>query len=451
MKISKEMYALYHKKMGQKHEMIAAITNDANSVNSDEQEKANKQLKSFAEQIIKLKNTCNKNNIMREACEIFFDKDFIKNTDTNEQLLCFNNGVFDFRTGVFRDGNPLDYITKTTGIDYILFEKIQEKKPEKIEEVMEFMDKLFPIQSLNTYMWQHLASCLIGIDPNQTFNIYLGGGSNGKSVLTDFMSVCLGDYKGTVPITLITEKRSSIGGTSSELMQLKGVRYAVMQEPEKGMRINEGIMKELTGGDPLQGRALYSESETFKPQFKLVVCTNTLFEINSNDDGTWRRIRICDFMSKFVDNAENYKVQYKDEIDPKFVFEKDNELKSKFPEMAPVFMSMLVKLAVEKKGVVTDCDIVLSASKKYRHGQDCISAFVNENIKKTGDKQDKVKKRELLQTFQQWFQREFGSRKAPKSQELYEYMDKKFGPQKSGCWSCIRIYDPEEDEIEATQ
>ena len=451
MKISKEMYALYHKKMDQKVEMIAAITNDANSVNSDEQEKANKQCRSFAEQIIKLKNTCNKNNIMREACEIFFDKEFIKNTDTNEQLLCFNNGVFDFRTGVFRDGNPLDYITKTTGIDYILFEKIQEKKPEKIEEVMEFMDKLFPIQSLNTYMWQHLASCLIGIDPNQTFNIYLGGGSNGKSVLTDFMSVCLGDYKGTVPITLITEKRSSIGGTSSELMQLKGVRYAVMQEPEKGMRINEGIMKELTGGDPLQGRALYSESETFKPQFKLVVCTNTLFEINSNDDGTWRRIRICDFMSKFVDNAENYKVQYKDEIDPKIVFEKDNELKSKFPEMAPVFMSMLVKLAVEKKGVVTDCDIVLSASKKYRHGQDCISAFVNENIKKTGDKQDKVKKRELLQTFQQWFQREFGSRKAPKSQELYEYMDKKFGPQKSGCWSCIRIYDPEEDEIEATQ
>ena len=67
----------------------------------------------------------------------------------------------------------------------------------------------------------------------------------------------------------------------------------------KETKINEGIMKELTGGDPVQGRALYCESEIFEPQFKLVVCTNSLFEINSNDDGTWRRIRICDFLSIF--------------------------------------------------------------------------------------------------------------------------------------------------------
>jgi P4 family phage/plasmid primase-like protien len=449
MRISKEMYALYNKKIDQKVEFLSHNDNlnEEDATEKEKADKARKAIETISKLVVsKLKNTCNKNNIMREACEIFFDKDFIKKTDTNEHLMCFNNGVFDFKYKVFREGNPLDYITKTTGIEYIPFEKIQEKTPKKIEEVLKFMDKLFPIKTLNTYMWQHLASCLIGIDPNQTFNIYLGGGSNGKSVLTDFMSVCLGEYKGTVPITLITEKRGAIGGTSSELMQLKGVRYAVMQEPEKGMRINEGIMKELTGGDPLQGRALYSESETFKPQFKLVVCTNTLFEINSNDDGTWRRIRICDFMSKFVDNAENYKKIYKDEIDPMFVFEKDNELKNKFSEMAPVFMSMLVKMAVETNGIVTDCDIVLSASKKYRHGQDCISAFVNENIKKTGDKIDKVKKKELSHEFQLWFQREHGSRKAPKSQELYEYIDKKFGPQKSCSWSGIKIYKPEDEE-----
>jgi len=45
-----------------------------------------------------------------------------------------------------------------------------------------------------------------------------------------------------------------------------------------------------------------------------------------------------------------------------------------------------------------------------------------------------------------WFQREHGSRKVPKSQELYDYIDKKFGPQKSGCWSGIKIYKPEDDE-----
>ena len=75
-----------------------------------------------------------------------------------------------------------------------------------------------------------------------------------------------------------------------------------MQEPSKGDKINEGIMKELTGGDPIQCRALFKDSVTFIPQFKLVVCTNTLPDFKSNDDGTWRRIRKVDLMSKFTAN-----------------------------------------------------------------------------------------------------------------------------------------------------
>ena len=93
------------------------------------------------------------------------------------------------------------------------------------------------------------------------------------------MSQALGEYKGTVPITLVTSARNSIGGTSSEVMQLKGVRYAVMQEPSKDSVINEGVLKELTGGDPIQARALYCDSEIYIPQFSLAVCTNALFEI----------------------------------------------------------------------------------------------------------------------------------------------------------------------------
>ena len=117
-------------------------------------------------------------------------------------------------------------------------------------------------------MWEHLASILIGTNENQTFNIYNGSGCNGKSKLVELMSKGLGDYKAQ-PITLVTQKRGSIGGTSSEIVQLQGVRYAVMQEPSKGDRINEGIMKEITGGDPIQGRALFKETVTFIPQFNI--------------------------------------------------------------------------------------------------------------------------------------------------------------------------------------
>ena len=133
------------------------------------------------------------------------------------------------------------------------------------------MKQLFPDDELNTYMWDHLASTLIGTNENQTFNIYNGKGRNGKSKLVELMTMCLGDYKGTVPITLITQKRNTIGSVSPEIAQLKGKRYAVMQEPSKGDKINEGIMKEITGGDPIQGRALYKDTVTYVPQFSLVV------------------------------------------------------------------------------------------------------------------------------------------------------------------------------------
>ena len=106
------------------------------------------------------------------------------------------------------------------------------------------MKQLFPEEDLRNYMWQHLSSTLLGTNENQTFNLYIGSGANGKSIMVNLMSKTLGNYKGTVPITLITQKRNIIGSTSPEIYQLIGTRYAVMQEPSKGDKINEGIMKE---------------------------------------------------------------------------------------------------------------------------------------------------------------------------------------------------------------
>jgi putative DNA primase/helicase len=254
------------------------------------------------------------------------------------------------------------------------------------------------------------------------------------------MSVTLGEYKGTVPITLVTDVRGKIGGTSDEVLKLKGIRYAVMQEPSKGVKLNEGIMKELTGGDPIQARGLYSESEIFDPQFTLVVCTNNLFDIESNDDGTWRRIRKCDFISKFIDEGETYN----DESE--YIYVKDKSLKDKLPFLAPIFASMLVKIAFETDGNVPDCEYVLNASNKYRIGQDHIAAFVSENIVKTGDAKDRIKKQELANQFKYWFTQEQGNnKKMPKGEELYMYMDKKFGSQKPTGWHGVKILYPDDN------
>ena len=87
------------------------------------------------------------------------------------------------------------------------------------------MKQLFPIPSVCQYMWEHVASTLNGNNFNQTFNIYFGGGANGKSKLVNLMGRVLGDYKGSVPLTIITQKRTNIGTASPEIAQLQGTRY----------------------------------------------------------------------------------------------------------------------------------------------------------------------------------------------------------------------------------
>ena len=79
-----------------------------------------------------------------------------------------------------------------------------------------------------------------------------------------------------------------------------------------------------------------------------------------------------------------------------------------------------------------------------------ISKFISEFVDNTGDSKNKIKKAELYNQFKFWFQQEQGSnRKIPKGQELYDYMDKKFGLCKPSGWQGLKIIYPEkEDEMD---
>jgi len=433
--ISKDLWQIYVKKIKEANMQLCMLDAD-----SEEYKMYMTRTRKLADIGLYLKKTTWKNNIMREARELFYDQHFIQKLDQNPYLLCFNNCVVDFKEKVHRPGRPDDYISKCTNIDYIPLSS--GKHGHSINEIKDFMDQLFPDRELLKYMWEHSASCLVGTNENQTFNIYTGSGRNGKSKYVDLMAKGLGDYKGTVPITLITQKRNSIGSTSSEIVQLMGTRYAVMQEPSKGDRINEGIMKEITGGDPIQGRALFKDTVTFIPQFKLVVCTNTLFDIKSNDDGTWRRIRKVDFNSKFLQNPYEDEDNFPRDQYP-HQFKLDKNIDQKFSKWAPAFMAMLVNMAYELRGNVNDCKIVMSASEQYREGQDYLTEFVRDKIQKKAG--GKIKKTEVYEHFRQWYQTNYG-RGIPLARELHEFLCRRFGAYKQGWHNVAIIYDEEEDD-----
>ncbi len=428
-KISKEMHKLYIMKVQE------AVSKLANLDNTDGEEAHKKYMEHLMKLQARLKQTSDKDKIMKESRELFYDETFIEKQDSKPYLLGFNNGVYDFEEGCFRDGRPDDYIVKCTNYDYVPEYKLDKTV---LKEVDLFMEQLFPVVELRKYMWEHLSSTLIGTNENQTFNIYSGSGRNGKSMLVLLMSKVLGDYKGTVPVTLITQKRQNIGGTSSEVIALKGTRYAVMQEPSKGDKINEGIMKELTGGDPLQGRALYSNSEVFIPQFKLVCCLNQLFEIESQDDGTWRRIRVCDFMSKFCENPVD------NDPDQPYQFKVNKKLEERFDDWKVAMVCRLINIAKETKGNVEDCSIVMAKSREYREDQDYLSEFMKEKIEERIG--GVIKKREVADEFRDWYKNNYGMSVkgiggVPKNKEIWDMMDKRYGKYKAGWKNIVILYD----------
>lgn len=432
--ISEELRNLYMKRSVQKSKELSAQIDNPNLEEAERQKSAEKR-KLIGRKIINIIQTLNKtqkkDGIMKEAKELFYDSEFTNKLDTNPHLICFKNGVFDFKEKIFRHGKPDDYLSMCTNIDY----KPLSEDTKKIEsEVNNFMSQLFPrCSSLKEYVWSHLASTLMGTTDCQTFNMYIGKGQNGKSVLVSLMEKVLGDYKGDVPISLITEKRQKVGGLSPEVAALKGKRYALMQEPSKNDVINEGPLKQYTSGeDTIQGRALYSDNVAFKPQMKLVVTTNHFMAINAQDHGTWRRIRVIPFESLFTENPVD------NDKEKPYQFKLDTTLtREKFPLWKEIFASMLIEKACQTNGLVKDCDIVLENSRAYRATQDHVSAFVNEKVIK--DKNAKIEKNEINYEFKQWWLSNYGEKKMPSPKDVHEHLDKNYGKCKNGEWGGLKI------------
>jgi P4 family phage/plasmid primase-like protien len=377
-----------------------------------------------------LGTTKDKDNIMKEAKELFYNQEFVDKLDQDKYLMCFRNGVVDFRNKVFRKGYPEDYISKCTEIDYIPL-SLEIHQP-IMNEIRNYMSQLFPEAELCEYVWNHLASCLIGDTAlNQCLHYYTGIGQNGKSMLVKFMQSIMGSYSGELDVGFYTQERAKRGQSTPELFAIIGVRFAITSEPSEGDKMNEGPMKQLTSGtDPMSCRAPYGQLIKFVPQANAIIMANHFLEIRSRDHGTWRRVRVIEFKSLFTDSP------VQGDKEKPFQFKKVDNLDIKFEEWKLVFMAMLVERAFKTGGVVKVCDMVSASSNKYRQNQDFLSEFISEKVVKTAG--GSIGKSELSEEFNAWYRENYGSR-VNKIKELQNCMDKQFGAYKNGGWQGVSI------------
>lgn len=420
---------------------IAQEANFADDATKDGEEKIHKDLNKVISQ---LKKTSFKKNLLEECGELFYDSEFESKLDANPYLIGFENGVYDLDNEEFRDGYPEDYITFTTGNNYLEY---ADNSPE-IENVELFLSQVLPKKPVRNYMMGWLSTCLCGKLFNERFHILTGSGGNGKSKLMDLFKFAFRDYCYTLPIAILTKTRQSGENASPVMAQTRGKRFLTLQEPENDSRLNTGFMKELTGGDTITARPLFKEPFEFKPQFKMGLICNDMPDPNASDDGTWRRIRVVDFISRFCDNPDTNPKKYEFPIDEK--------LDEKLHQMKEAFMFMLLERFKKFKNVdsykLNEPDDVRAATKKYKEDMDQFSEFMDITFIHNEGSTECMKKSDIWPLYKEWYSKN-KSGKMPGWQPLVKAMEKKYGKYKDstgfkGLCKKNESFTSEEDEMD---
>jgi len=398
------------------HEYIAAISGKASEL-ARKQNKMNE----TTTIINNLKKNPVKERLIHECANLFYDSEFDEKLDANKYLIGFNNGVYDLRTHSFRDGTPDDYLTFSVGYDYIEYDM----NHKYVIYVIKCLQKVQTDEEMRNHVLVLFSSFLTGNIKDERFDIFTGSGANGKSLTVKLLQKTLGDYAGVLKPTVFTRKRGASSQADPEIAALKGKRFVVLNEPEANEVIHVGLLKEMTGGDKIQARELYKNNIEFYPQCKFVMLCNVLPNINANDGGTWRRLKVTPWESKFVDVDENGLVNGKRKLEDK-EFPKDDTLEGKFDKWRSAFMWLLLKkyYRIYEKNGIPDPDKVTAETKRYKEQNDSFYAFITDEYDITGSNKNKEYISSVYDGFKEWYKVNYPGCKTPPSKEFKEYISK---------------------------
>lgn len=217
-------------------------------------------------------------------------------------------------------------------------------------------------KSLQLYLQRMIGYCMTAYTKEQCMFFLYGNGSNGKSVFVDTIAYMLGEYAASCqPETVMMRDRNNTA--RGDLARLKGARMVVTSEPNDGCRLDEGIVKQMTGGteNKLTARFLYGREFEFSPEFKIVMSTNYKPVIKGTDNGIWRRVRLIPFTAEFT--KEN----------------RDPQLTEKLRRELPGILNWAIAGAVGwcKEGL-PPCAIIDEAGQEYRSEMDRVQQFLDD-------------------------------------------------------------------------
>ena len=285
---------------------------------------------------MKLQDRFFKESVVLELREFMYDPSFVKKLDSDRNLIAFTDGVWQLDAGVFRTGAPEDYLRHSTNYAFLGTE-VTELEYAKVRR---YWATLHPNEDQRSYVKKMFARQLFGDHGYELFHIHAGhlaSASNGKSKFFEVLEECLGTYVRKFGVEMLTSKdRIEPGKPMPEFGNWAGVRILYCTEPNHDEKLNTGVLKDITGGEIIMYRALFSNDiQQFRPQFKVHLMCNDTPVIDGSDSGVKRRVRKIDYISRFVESSDvsesenmylrdNSLIQsFKNEIPLKLAFFKD--------------------------------------------------------------------------------------------------------------------------------
>lgn len=291
-------------------------------------------------------------------------------------LLPVANGMIDLERGALLPHDQDRLMTRYVPIDY--------RPDATCPTWIAFLDRVMAgNQDMIAFLQRAIGYSLTGSTNEQClFNLY-GVGANGKTVFTTIMSKLLGNLSARAPIEALLQRKFDSNGPTSDLARLAGARVVLSSEVPQNRRLNESLIKDLTGEDEVTACFKYREPFQYRPSFKLWLSGNHKPGIRGTDYGIWRRIHLIPF----------------EVVIP--VAERDRRLVAKLTDELPGILNWALRgcLDWQRNGLQTPAEIE-KATAAYRAEMDVIANFISDRVMKMGNHDESA--REVYAAYKAW-------------------------------------------------
>lgn len=277
--------------------------------------------------------------------------------DADPFKLTVLNGTFDLEEGSICPHKRSDLITRLAPTEF------DEQAECPLWE--EFLDRVFASDAeLISFVQRALGYSLTGNTREQVLFFCYGTGANGKTVFLEVAKSLLGDYALAAAVDTLTQRGG--GSIRNDVARLAGARFVAVGETAKFGRLDESLVKDLTGGDTVTARFLHKEFFDFRPQFKLWMRGNHKPKIEGTDDGIWRRICLIPFKVRIPAN------------------ERDKQLYNKLLAELPGILAWAVRGCADwQRDGLNPPTVVRQAVRKYRNESDVVGRFLKDTCRES--------------------------------------------------------------------